>query len=337
MYVWFLIPLGLATWSGNSPVHVAVIWMLIGFGGNAVFYAMLSLGYNKRFTDHSLTIPQMWLAIIVTFYAQIYAGPLRGGYLLALILMFIFGCFKLRTKQMLWVSLSSSFIYAATIPLAAIVEGPAFNWVQSLILWFIYTTIMPMVSVVAGVVSRMRHDLAANRSQLQAALEEVTHLASHDELTGLSNRRWMMETLERERALAQRRDSGFCLCIVDLDHFKQVNDVHGHAAGDAVLQAFARISLKKLRGTDIMARHGGEEFLLFIPSDTVAAAEHCVQRIRETLAHTVFDGLPEDFRITMSGGLTHHQPGEPIASTLERADAALYQAKASGRNRIETA
>src|SRR5690606_8336236 len=137
MYVWCVIPLALATWADFVPVYVAVIWMLASFGGNAAFYFMFRSGYNKRFKDPSLTLPQMWLGIIIVLFTQIFAGPLRGGFLMPLILIFIVGCFKLRTNQMLWLTAASSLLYAATFPLTAIIEGPAFDWAQTLILWSI--------------------------------------------------------------------------------------------------------------------------------------------------------------------------------------------------------
>ena len=163
----------------------------------------------------------------------------------------------------------------------------------------------------------------------------IQELATRDELTGLVNRRQMTKLLEQERQRGVRSGRGFSLAMVDIDHFKAVNDHYGHAVGDEVLRTFARQAPQALRGTDIVARWGGEEFVLLLPEVNQAAARIGVERLRGRIAATPMahlSGVP--IRVTVSVGLTEHIAGESVTQTLERADRALYEAKAQGRNRV---
>jgi len=131
-----------------------------------------------------------------------------------------------------------------------------------------------------------------------------------------------------------RSGHSFCVAIIDIDHFKQINDRFGHAAGDAVLQRFAREALGAIRVADVLARWGGEEFVLLLSDARLPLARSGVDRVRLR-----FEGLTllaEDpaLRVTISAGLTEHLAGESVAEALARADRALYEAKAEGRNRL---
>jgi diguanylate cyclase (GGDEF)-like protein len=126
--------------------------------------------------------------------------------------------------------------------------------------------------------------------------------------------------------------------ILDIDHFKRINDSHGHAVGDVVLRHFAQVAQSILRDGDVLARWGGEEFLLVLPTDSAASAEALAQRLRERTAATSI-ALPHGgaVTITVSIGVAALCEGELTSAVLERADAALYRAKAEGRNRVAVA
>ncbi|WP_444816717.1 GGDEF domain-containing protein [Stutzerimonas frequens] len=337
MYALCAVPLCMAVYFGFSPARVVIHWAVISMLGNGGFYLVFRLGYNKRFKDASLTTAQMLLAIALILYTQIYAGPVRGAYLLGLMIVVVFGCFKLRTRQLLLMSVISSVLYAATLPIIYSIEGERFDWAAELILWATFTAFLPFLSILTGVISNLRRELAASGTKLQEALATVTELATRDELTGAYNRRWLMDMLERERSRADRGGEAFCICLADLDHFKRVNDTHGHSAGDTVLKSFAATAMQLLRGSDVLARYGGEEFLLFLPQASLESAGCCVDRLRKRLAATPFEGLPSDLRITLSAGVTRYRPGEDIAVLIDRADQALYRAKLGGRDRVELA
>lgn len=123
-----------------------------------------------------------------------------------------------------------------------------------------------------------------------------------------------------------------CLALLDIDHFKQVNDRFGHQAGDIVLKAFADSVTAGLRGADVMARWGGEEFLLLLPDTDADEGLKCVERMRAKLADITFDEIEPGLRVTFSAGLVSYEPGVSGEAAIERADAAMYRAKQAGRN-----
>jgi len=154
-----------------------------------------------------------------------------------------------------------------------------------------------------------------------------------DELTRLSNRRHILELLDTEHARCMRSGEPLSVVLMDLDHFKAINDRHGHAVGDAVLREFAQALRAGLRESDFAGRWGGEEFLLVLPRMHAGAAAALVDRLREAVATILFDpGLPE-LRIGFSAGTATCAAGEATPSTIERADQAMYLAKQGGRGR----
>jgi diguanylate cyclase (GGDEF)-like protein len=143
----------------------------------------------------------------------------------------------------------------------------------------------------------------------------------------------MMELLAVE---AKRAARGTVLSVglLDLDHFKAVNDEFGHPCGDDVLRQFARTTRGMLRGTDFLARYGGEEFLIGLSQTRLAHAALVAERIRRAVEACEFPGLPPGRRVTVSIGVVEHRPPDTIEQTLARVDAALYEAKHQGRNRV---
>jgi diguanylate cyclase (GGDEF)-like protein len=163
--------------------------------------------------------------------------------------------------------------------------------------------------------------IARERAELMAALAEV---ARTDDLTGLANRRAWDEALERELARAKRESTPLCICIVDLDRFKDYNDVNGHQAGDRVLKQLSAAWGAELRATDVLARYGGEEFALALPGCDLDDASMLVERLRAATPAGQ----------TASAGLVLWDGEESAERIFGRADKALYEAKESGRDRI---
>lgn len=166
-------------------------------------------------------------------------------------------------------------------------------------------------------------------------LEEQRQKALTDPLTGLPNRAAWDERLELEMARWQRYGGDLLVGIVDIDHFKRINDNYGHLAGDKVLKIIADELSKRLRKTDFMARFGGEEFTLLIPSTPLAGAQQLLETLRTAIEACPFHFKGERVTITLSAGLSAFVSGERAEVVFERADQALYRAKRAGRNRIE--
>ena len=160
---------------------------------------------------------------------------------------------------------------------------------------------------------------------------ELEYAASRDPLTGLWNRRHFLNLLDKARQQKRRNDVNYSLLILDTDHFKNINDQFGHDKGDEVLVLLARTLENRVRETDSVCRWGGEEFIILLPQTEIANAAHLAECLRESVTEIQIPALP---RMTVSIGVAQHQHGEPTESLLKRADAALYQAKASGRNKV---
>lgn len=168
--------------------------------------------------------------------------------------------------------------------------------------------------------------------------EQLRTLATRDFLTGAFNRRHFVELSERERQRSLRSGSALSLCLFDADHFKRVNDVYGHVAGDHVLTAMARAAQSVLRAGDVLGRLGGEEFAILLPDTELAGARAVAERVRRAVANSAVPngGSSEAIRVTISIGVAQLQPDEPFEGLLKRADRALYAAKDLGRDRIQS-
>ena len=187
-------------------------------------------------------------------------------------------------------------------------------------------------------VARMKVHLKIKHLQddLKRSNELLLELSNTDHLTGLFNRRFLMECLDKEVQRARRKDGMVALLMLDIDHFKRVNDTHGHLQGDVVLQKVAIHIQKELRSYDIAARYGGEEFVAILPDTTLKEAFNVADRIRLSVQGMKFAGSLASERVTVSLGVAiFPAPGlADIDGLLRAADEALYQAKERGRNRV---
>lgn len=187
-------------------------------------------------------------------------------------------------------------------------------------------------------VARMRVHLKIKHLQddLKRSNELLLELSNTDHLTGLFNRRFLMEALDKEVQRARRKDGMVALLIMDIDHFKRVNDTHGHLQGDVVLQKVALHIQKELRSYDIAARYGGEEFVAVLPDTSLKEAFNVADRIRLSVQGMHFAGSLANERVTISLGVALFPSSsfDDIDGLLRAADEALYLAKERGRNRV---
>lgn len=176
--------------------------------------------------------------------------------------------------------------------------------------------------------------LDAINKALELEARDLANQAQTDPLTGALNRQGLREVLMRRLHVAGHVDEEMAIVFMDIDHFKRVNDQHGHDAGDDVLKRFAAIIHDEVRSSDKLVRWGGEEFLLLSPETDVAHAVRMVEKLRAALAAREW---PYGLRVTSSFGVTSLKPDEDFGAAIKRADGALYLAKANGRNRVEVA
>ena len=176
------------------------------------------------------------------------------------------------------------------------------------------------------------------REERERLVAELERLSTTDPLTGVLNRRSLGARLEEEARRADRYGRPLAVAMLDGDHFKKVNDTHGHDAGDAVLRRIASTLRQCVRETDAVARFGGEEFVVLLPETPLDDARATADRIREAIARETFPGAGGSaFSITCSLGVAAREPREPVERLLSRVDAALYRAKHGGRDRVEIA
>jgi diguanylate cyclase (GGDEF)-like protein len=174
--------------------------------------------------------------------------------------------------------------------------------------------------------------LTARTRQLRIEQEKLRRLATIDELTGVLNRRGLEQSLDDLEAAAH----GMTLVLLDIDHFKRVNDRHGHDRGDEVLRRIAAVVACNLRASDVFGRWGGEEFLIACQGTRIRDAARLAEKLRDRVQQSNIDGADGRIAVTASFGVALAPPGGSTADALKRADAALYRAKEAGRNRVET-
>jgi diguanylate cyclase (GGDEF)-like protein len=200
--------------------------------------------------------------------------------------------------------------------------------------WFwIDHTVLPngwVLSVGADITT-----LKNNEKSLRQAHEAALKASRTDQLTDLPNRRHILGLLDEALAAHENTEAGLCVAVIDIDHFKAINDAHGHEAGDAVLEHFARSCRERVRAQDGLGRTGGEEFLLLLPEVRLDDAVRIIDRIRDGFPMAVLRHSGLELPCTFSAGVTEALPDDDRSSILRRADRALYAAKEEGRNRTK--
>ena len=181
---------------------------------------------------------------------------------------------------------------------------------------------------------RKVEDAEKQINELTVKLDYISEVAHEDFLTGALNRRGMDEAIEREFERADRHGTPLSLAMIDIDHFKKINDSMGHSTGDVALAHLAKVVKGVLRSTDVLARYGGEEFVILLPGSRQADAVNVITGVQRDLTKNFFMHNNERVLITFSAGVAERLGGESIDAVLPRADAALYLAKQTGRNRV---
>jgi diguanylate cyclase (GGDEF)-like protein len=275
-------------------------------------------------------------SIVVLTCAMYYASVGgRGVIVLFLLFTFLFGIFRLGTRELLGVGGFAIICYGLVTLLLLHFRPGTIDLHLILLRWVVLAAVLVWFAFMGGYISRMRKRLELGKSDLENALQTIQTLAARDELTGVYNRRHLMEVLRHEIGRSTRTGTSFCVCLLDLDFFKKINDTYGHQAGDEVLRGFASGAMQRMRTSDYFGRYGGEEFLLILTHTTLEGARIGANRVRSEAEQLRFFDISPDLRISVSIGLAQHQPGEEIEQTLKRADDALYRAKEAGRNRVE--
>lgn len=323
-------------------------WLGIGaFHGWAAFvaacllltYIALRSGFSVRFLDPSLSVWQLVNGVTASLWGFAISGPMRTSALFPLMVIFAFGAFTLRARQLAWltayalVGLGCEMLWQdrfGTAMPAVAVGTRAVN----LNTWVMLAVALSGLAVVASRLSGLRARLISQREQLARAFADVERLAESDELTGLPNRRSMQAHLERVQRERVREGETRVVALLDIDHFKRVNDELGHDAGDAVLREFARAARMQLRESDVLGRWGGEEFLLVARTHGDGhSVDVALERIRTAVRCAALPGRI----VTFSTGVACFGENDTARDVVMRADRALYSAKDAGRDCVRRA
>ncbi len=333
-----LMPLLLLFLAGVGLVRdEAFVWSAGLVGALVVlFFIVFRIGLNLRFRDPSLTGEQILAAILTTAMVGYHAGQARPAIAMFYLVALLFGALRLGAGRLFGLAGIALFAHASSMWVWH-KHNPWADVTDSLIDLGALALVLPWFAAMGAYVNGMRTRLTDSHRQLKSAYDRIAEIAIRDELTGVYNRRFLIDGLERERARAKRLGSGYAVALFDIDHFKSVNDTYGHAAGDAVLKHFALIAGSGLRDVDIFGRHGGEEFLLVMPDTALRGAVAAAERVRTAVHAAGFPQVPGNRRISVSAGVAEIRPEESVEALLARADKALYDGKSCGRNRVVAA
>ncbi|MBC7076044.1 MAG: GGDEF domain-containing protein [Syntrophomonadaceae bacterium] len=185
-----------------------------------------------------------------------------------------------------------------------------------------------------GKINQYARELEQKNQELKELLQRVEQLAMNDYLTGVYNRRSAVELIQKELARSQREGKSFSILMADIDDFKQVNDRYGHECGDYVLKRVAGLIREASRQYDVVARWGGEEFLLMLPRTQLEEAKIVAERIRALVARQVFSYQGFSFSVTLTIGVAGFLPGDDVDGLIRRADKFMYLGKKREKNQV---
>ena len=327
-----------------AAAHAATVGMMLPFGpqiltivtfpAHLIFYVLVRSGVTRHWRDPGLMVLQNLYALLAISFAYITLDPSERGMVLVLIaLVIVFGMYTHAPRLSVMNGVLAMVLLGAAMGVLSSVDPTYYPPQLELLRFGVMLGSLPVLIFTAYLISSWRQRLSTQRRELQQALDQVQQLATRDALTGLYNRRHMQEKLAYAAQRFLRYGERFTVALIDLDHFKRINDEHGHVVGDQALMAFASAASMVLRDTDTLARWGGEEFLFLMPNTSPQKATIALDRVRDALASVTVSQAAPQLRLRFSAGLALCLGQEGTDATLERADQALYQAKSAGRHR----
>ncbi|HEU5137453.1 MAG TPA: GGDEF domain-containing protein [Steroidobacteraceae bacterium] len=327
--------LALYAWIGEARWPAVLQFGAAGIGLSALFVLIIARRWNLRVADKDLMVVQFCVATGVILGGLLLMPQLCVLFLIGVIDVFIFGMMRFEPRQFMFAWLLVSISTAAAMYSVRGQLGQVAVSDASLAILVLYVfMVLGQLTVFGTSVMALRTRLSERNRQLAESVERIQQLAARDDLTGAWNRRAFMELLADERARALRHGWMFGVVLLDIDHFKSVNDRFGHPAGDAVLRAFCEVANTGIRTTDRLGRLGGEEFIVLLISPSgIDAARIAAERIRAAVEAHDWNRIVPGLSLTTSLGVAVFERGETVESLIARADRALYAAKESGRNR----
>ncbi|MGH6647952.1 diguanylate cyclase [Aquabacterium sp.] len=310
--------------------HLFIVHQLIGA---LVPYAVIRSGLTVQLADRALLVPQMLWAFGGLAIAFAVVPTTRAYDLQIFCVVMVFGFLDLQPRQAISMGATAIGLLALSYTYLLIAQPSDFQWVRDGVGVASAFVVLSLLSLQSRNFALVRNRARDQKRALLVASEEVQRLMTRDALTGLFARRHMQRLMTQECERHARSGHSFCVVLIDLDHFKQINDTYGHQVGDEALMGFAQEAVSVLRNTDVIGRWGGEEFVLLLSdAEPAQAGFQASERLRQHVASRRLCPKAPDLRVSYSAGVAQHRPGETLGQLLERADMALYAAKARGRN-----
>jgi diguanylate cyclase (GGDEF)-like protein len=328
-YILDTILLVLFSLMGTIQTIAPICFGLAGLGHVLLFSTFHWTGFSERFKNCHMTTWQMAYSIGVQMMAILLAPQITPYFLALIFVIFAFGTLRISFREALFAWL-----------LACIAIGLTIHFKNDVRLTLPNPSNMEylLVSVSFSLILLRAIALGYYASALRLRMYDISRIyqnnALHDELTGILNRRALLDILAEQLNLFSRKGVPCSLAMIDIDHFKRINDDYGHAIGDEILKAFTKKISEKIRDSDKLVRFGGEEFILVMASTNLDEAEKLAQRIRLQVSQTQWRAIPDGHDITVSIGLTELMHEDHSNESITRADTALYEAKRTGRNRV---
>lgn len=309
-----------------------LVLFLCFWSGHVATVAFVLYRFARGLSAPSTSLAHMIWAILFVTVILYHTVEIRAALMMAYLTILSFGAFRVQRRGFFGITLFILASYAITLFLFQLNNSG--NWSPELefIIGTSFLTAMLAFCILGSEFSLLRERLATSNHDLIEALGKIETLAISDDLTGLYNRRHLFDSLDKQRALANRDGSRFVLAYVDVDKFKAINDQFGTEAGDDVLRQFANLLQDSVREVDLVARYSDTTFALLLNDVGLEAAAIVVERIRHIVETMSFS--EQHFDITISVGITEYRAPETIYDTSERANRLLYQAKQEGCNRV---
>lgn len=321
--------------AGSLPAAAVAAYGAASVAICSLLFGLAAAGFGDRGRDPYLTLPSLALssALIV---ATAVALPQVG--LLLLMLLFIvlaFGALRLSWRSAAAVvALLAAAVIAVVVVVGPGLDLPLATTAERVLSGLWIALVMVRCTVLGLYGARIRHRLNQRNRSLQTTNAAVQRLATCDDLTGLPNRRSILQSVQRAMPGRGEPGAGLAVALFDLDHFKAINDTHGHPVGDEVLRQFGAVVEREMRGDDRLGRFGGEEFLLLLRGVRSGAdAVQVAERMRAAVADHTWQALAPGLAVTASVGVALARPGDTPEALIARADLALYEAKREGRDR----
>jgi diguanylate cyclase len=318
-------------------------WVVAAFASTALpssigIHWFIRSGYNLRCREKALLVPQLAINAAIQVAFIVLAPKLAVFFMLTMVAFSGYAALEFSPRRF---TIGWLLFGAATGGAIWLAHGyigyPGTSPLETFATWLYFFLALRSLTLASARFSRLREKLSEKNRQLEESLRRIEELASHDHLTGVLNRGTLMRLLDDEIQRSARTNAAFCFVMLDIDHFKSVNDTYGHPVGDEVLKIVCALAGQTLRSTDRVGRLGGEEFGILLPGTMIGAGTTTVERLNGVVDAYDWERVAPGLRVHFSAGITVFHALDNAQKIIKRADDALYRAKQTGRNRVAVA